>query len=359
MGYSKNIMEDILRYFLERNLSLRFDICTCFSCKRKMMSYLLSRLPSKYLDSDDPLYPEIEKDIIKKYLKDIFEEINNAVNLVSKNVTHVVEEDKEQAFNYLLARIREERGIDFSQYHKNILKRRIALRLAANRVKSYSEYLKILTSTPKEYEKLFEALCINVSEFFRDPSVWIKIKKILKRIIEKNNKEGTFIKVWSAGCARGEEPYSLAILFREVDKIEVPLIIYATDVDRDCLEYAKRGVYEPMRVKNVSADILERHFVLSGSSYKVRDEIRQMVEFDYLDLTSSEYVPNLDLILCRNVFIYFTKPLQEQILDRFYQVLRKDGYLVIGQTENLVPGAKLIFKEIDAHHRIYQKITLR
>jgi chemotaxis protein methyltransferase CheR len=364
MKNQKNIVKGILRYFLERSLNLRFDICTCEKCKEKMLKYLLAKFPPVYVAADDSDYSDIEKDVTKKYLKQIFLELNNAINYVSKRLPHPLEEDKEKSLENLLQMIKKDRGVDFGRYRRELLKRRIAIRMVANKIKSYTEYLKILAENPHEYEKLFETLTINVSEFFRDPPVWKEIRKILTKIIQINKIKEKPVTFWSAACAKGEEPYSLAILIRELGDMGIPLKIYATDIDKESLMQGKKGVYSKEVVSKAIRNTTEegivfdvqKYFVFKDGMYYVKDDVRNLVEFKYLDLTSSEYLNGMDMILCRNVFIYFTKPLQEQILDKFYRCLNSEGYLVTGETESLLADARTIFKEVGGRSRIYQKI---
>lgn len=355
MAQLVNIWEAVLSSFLERALSLRFDICTCNECRKKMMEYLLKQFPPFYVEKDAFDYKEIEKKLIKGNSQKLFFEINKVIEEVSKNPPHPSLRDREKEFEMLLKKIKEDRGVDFSSYRRRILKRRIALRLLAHKLNSYTEYLKVLARDPSEYDKLFEVLTINVSEFFRDPGVWKRLEKILREIIGKNNVQRSPIVLWSAGCAQGEEPYSLSILMHEIDKIEVPFTIYATDIDQDALKEAKLAGYGSEVLKNVDENILNRYFKFSQGKYYLKEEVKKPVEFKYLDLTSQDTIKEVDLILCRNVFIYFTKPLQEQILNKFYYSLKKEGYLVIGKTETIMYEARLIFKEVDAENRIYQK----
>jgi len=358
MSNRKNIIEEVLKDFLERSLKLRFDICTCEKCKKKMLEKLLSRFPSEYIDVSND-YDLKKEAVMKKYFKEIFIQINQTIEEVSKNPPHPIEEDREEAFKRLLEKIYQDRGVDFRNYRENVLKRRIALRLLANKVDSYSEYLKILANSPQEYEKLFEVLAINVSEFFRDPPLWKRLEEILRKIIEEKNKSNEPVFIWSAGCAAGQEAYSLAILINEIDDLKIPVKIYGTDIDKDSLDKAKKARYSSDDLKNVEEELLKKYFIYEKGSFQLKEEIKKYVEFRYLDLTSSEYFSNIDMILCRNVFIYFTKPLQEQILNRFYKALRDGGYLVIGMSETLVSEAKLVFKEIDMYNRIYQKLKVK
>lgn len=364
MGEPTNIFEDILYSFLERSLGLKFDICTCQQCKKKMMRYLLPKFLPYYISVDNPKYQDIQLSLIRRHSKRIFYEVKNAIDEVSKNMPHPLEEDKDKAFEHLLRQIKKDRGIDLSQYFKTILKRRVALRMVAAGVSSYMDYLKILSTDCGEYEKLFTVLTINVSDFFRDPPVWIKIKEILALLTQRSSQTKKPLTIWSAGCAKGEEPYSMAMLINELNTEHVPTVIHATDVDQECLAQARVGAYEGRTVDRAIENAEKEkalvnaldYFILKDYKYYIKDEIRTFVKFSYLDLTSMKYIENVDMIVCRNVFIYFTKPLQEQILDKFYRALNEGGYLIIGQSETLPPEAKSVFRTIDSLTRIFQKL---
>ena len=361
MGNVKNVMEGVLSYFLDRNLALRFDICTCDRCKAEMLRKLTPVFPPVYVDSDDSRYRTIEKELSRKNLPDIFNAINRVIAEVGDNPPHGAEEDKEKALDDLINKIRDDRGVDFSGYRRSILKRRIALRLTANKVNSYVEYLSVLAKNPHEYEDLFEALTINVSEFFRDPYVWMNIKDLLEEIIGRNSAKNEPTVLWSAGCAHGEEPYSLAIIAREVDNFKTPVKIYATDIDADSLKGAKEGVYDSMNtIRNVLKGYFnfafDKYFSFRDGRYHVSDSLKDLIEFKYLDLTASSYLENVDMILCRNVFIYFDKALQERSVDRFYRALKPGGYLIVGETETLVPEAGMVFIMVGKNRAIFQAI---
>jgi chemotaxis protein methyltransferase CheR len=195
--------------------------------------------------------------------------------------------------------------------------------------------------------------------------VWKALKSIVTQVIDENSAPSKPIVMWSAGCARGEEAYSLALLAKEINDRNIPLIIYASDIDRESLEEAKKGIYEASKIeralKNAIKDgiisDIEKYFICKDDFYYLRDEVKSLVEFRSLDLTASEYILDVDILLCRNVFIYFTKGLQEQIVKNFYLSLNNQGYLIVGNVEILSPKAKSIFTEIDNTNRIYQKVS--
>jgi chemotaxis protein methyltransferase CheR len=185
------------------------------------------------------------------------------------------------------------------------------------------------------------------------------VRSLFKEIIEEKKEEhDPFFHIWSAGCANGEEPYSLAILLKEVTgetSFRCHTEITATDVDEKCMAFAQKGMYTRQSIKNVDRGFLERYFSSRGQEYQIIDEIKSLVKFQYLDLTSPEYVKNADVVFCRNVFIYFDRSLQEQLLMKFYNALKPRGYLIMGKSETLISEAKHIFDEISFDARLYRK----
>lgn len=355
----RNIIEDVARDFLNQILVLRFDICTCPICKNDMLAYVLSRVPAKYVTTEQgALYTLIEQTKVE-YEAEIGRQVIAAIEIVGKNPRHHLIEDKDKQFGLLLDKIRQDRGVDFRHYHRELLKRRMALRVRANNSSSYSEYLRLLIKDPEEYDKLFETLCINVSEFFRDLEVWVTVKYLLGNLIrQKIQNNDKSIKIWSAGCACGEEAYSIAITLKEIlkDKPDFSAKIYATDIDKACLRNISKAEYQKEQLKNVDSQYLNKYFTaLENKNYKLKTVIKDMVESQYQDLTSAELIPETDMVFCRNVFIYFNRSLQEQILMSFYRSLKSKGYMIMGKVEIIVSEAKEIFEEIDGNAHIYQK----
>lgn len=356
----KNIIKDVAQDFLETSLALRYDICTCNICKNDMLAYILSRLPAQYVTTEQGALHTVGEQGKLENREEIARVTLAAIETISNNPRHNLHEDKKQTFRLLLDKIFEERRLDFRHYREETLKRRVAIRMKANNVDSYSAYLRILIKKPEEYEKLFEILCINVSEFFRDPPIWITIRYLFEKLLkEKAQRNDKNIRVWSAGCASGEEPYSLAILLWELLKnreTNFAIEIYATDIDREALKIAETAKYEKGRLKNVEEKYLKSYFApLSDGRLRLKEEIKNMVQFQPLDLIREEGLKNCDIVICRNVFIYFNRSLQEQLLMKFYHSLNKDGYLVMGKAEIIFTEAREIFKDIDINARIYQK----
>jgi chemotaxis protein methyltransferase CheR len=267
--------------------------------------------------------------------------------------------DDEQGFHALRKRIFKERGLDLSQYREKCLKRRIDVRLRATGAHTYLDYMVILKKDPLEYNRLFDALTINVTNFFRDRGTYRVIEdEVIPELISSKKKEGKkIIRVWSAACASGEEPYSMAILFHKIlrERIGDYLIsIYATDIDEKVMEKAKSGVYEAGTFSEVDEKILRRYFKCN-LKFSLKEEIKKMVRFKRHDLISDRPLAHLDIILCRNVLIYFSRDLQVRLFDKFYEGLNRGGYLVLGKTESLAGETVNLFQPVSIRERIYQK----
>lgn len=358
----RNIIEDIVKEYLNNALALHYDICTCQKCKQDIFSQVVAKIPPKYikLAQGEEAPCEYISAIRDKYKGEIVKGLMQAIESVGQNPSHPITEDKARAFGALLDRILQVRNLDFRQYNSGIIKRKLALRMREKGLESYVEYARFLTQNPDEYEKLLAQLCINVSEFFRDPEVWVTVRYLFENLIkEKKLKNEKSLVIWSAGCASGEETYTIAILlkelFREGQK-DFTLTLLGTDIDKKCLSAAKEAVYTKESLKNVESERLKSYFTpLEGGCYQLKEEIRKMAGFQYLDLIRQDHIKETDVVFCRNVFIYFNRDLQEQLLMKFYKSLRPGGYLIKGKSETIFTEAGRIFKDIDTNARIYQK----
>ena len=265
---------------------------------------------------------------------------------------------EEQTFQLLRKKIRQERGLEVEGYRQSYLKRRIAVRMRANNINSYAEYIRVLNHSSEEYDFLMNDLTINVTQFFRDESTFEALRDdVLPKLISTKQGHGQrVIKAWCAGCATGEEPYSLAMLFHLLLGPEIShwlVRIYGTDIDLTCLKKAKEGEYEG--IASFRGRELKEYFDFNGK-YKLKDGIKQMLRFCPYDLTSEHWPNHFDLIVCRNVLIYFSKSLQEDLLCAFYCNLNKDGYLILGKTETLVGESRKKYKSVNIRECIYQKL---
>ncbi|MFZ5632046.1 MAG: CheR family methyltransferase [Bacillota bacterium] len=232
--------------------------------------------------------------------------------------------------------------LDLNGYKENQLKRRIDGLLSRQKLNNYAELMQSMMGDRQAYEAFLDHLTINVSEFFRDPLRWQELEKnILPELVRGR---GT-IKIWSAACSIGAEPYSLAILLDELAPVGAGRID-ATDLDKTILETARAGKYSPDAVKNVNKERLARHFTVAGGSYLISEQIKRKVSFRRHDLLTEEYPQGYDLIVCRNVTIYFTREAQDKINKNFSRSLQPGGVLFIGGSEMIFNYQELGLEKI-------------
>jgi len=257
--------------------------------------------------------------------------------------------------------------IDFSGYRRAMLSRRIEARMAKLQISGYERYLERLKSDLSEGERLIDEIGINVSSFFRNPLVFEIIShNLLPDIIEgKGRGKSKELRVWSAGCAGGEEPYSLAILIHQVLKNnprKLYPLIFATDIDSAALNRAAKGVFPRESLENTKLGLLDGYFDRKNNLYAVRPVIKELVRFSYDDLVSpttsappESIFGDFDLVLCRNVLIYLVEEQQGLVLSKLCRSLAAGGYLVLGESESLNAhlGSKL--SVVDRKNRIFQK----
>ncbi len=263
----------------------------------------------------------------------------------------------------LLEIVQQRTGKDLTGYRTPMLTRRLSERLERLGVEA-DQYISLCRNDETECANLVNTIAVHVSSFFRNPVVFeILAQSILPQLIEKT--QGA-LRVWSAGCAAGEEAYSIAILIAEALKrnpgTNMKPLIFATDIDREILTKAERAVYTRESLKDAKLGWVDAWFSSLGNEFKLCDEIKKMVHFSVEDLLSQQTeVPvesiygSFDLILCRNVVIYFSAPHQEQVLKKLYNALAMGGILVLGESEALVGDLKSRFRTIDAKNKIYKK----
>ena len=266
--------------------------------------------------------------------------------------------------NLILQYLQEQRGYEFSGNRLSMLNRRITKRFFPTKSSDFKEYYEYLLIHPKELDKLIDILTINVSSFFRDPLLWeFLAHNILPILLEKKASAGDSLRIWSAGCASGEEPYSLAILLKEqLEKMNILTHIFATDIDKEILKKAENAKFNFEAVKNVKFGLMKKYFVGNSSRFALDLKIKEMVIFSYFDLLDEKrYIPsvsifgNFDIVLCRNVLIYFTPEYQERIFDKLYRSLNTGGYLILGEAEIPIENYKSAFSRIDKKCKIYRK----
>ena len=251
--------------------------------------------------------------------------------------------DRDGQLRVFLGQLRERSGIDFSAYKTPTIRRRLQHRMAATGARDFPAYLQILQRNPAEYQRLVNSFLIKVTEFFRDPDLFAYVRDhLLPSVIAEARQRGE-LRLWSAGCATGEEAYSLAITLVEAlgaDLDQLTIRVFATDVDHDAIAFARRGVYPAATLANVPPDLVERYFTqLEDGAYEVNKRIRSLVVFGQHDLGQRAPFPRIDLALCRNVLIYFTPDLQRRALQLFAFALHDGAYLVLGKAETATPLA--------------------
>ncbi|MHB8894473.1 MAG: CheR family methyltransferase [Candidatus Geothermincolia bacterium] len=269
----------------------------------------------------------------------------------------------DQAFALLKRRIFLDRGLDCEQYKENYLKRRIAVRLRATGAPDYIDYLRILRNDPEEYTKLMNELTINVTQFFRDPDVYSKLwENVLPDLIKSKKAMGSrTLRIWSAGCASGEEPYSMAILLEDIlgeESKRWNIRVLGSDFDDRSLLAARQGAYLDLEMlKGLEpSKFFEIEQVTEGVQWQVKEEVKRRVKFEKLNLLAEEEPRHFDMVLCRNVLIYFGRKVQTRIIETLSKSILREGFLVLGKSETLGQDAAQAFRPIFPRERIYQLI---
>jgi chemotaxis methyl-accepting protein methylase len=264
-------------------------------------------------------------------------------------------------FTELTKKISSERGFGCASYKEKCLRRRIAVRMRARGVHTYVDYARILDDDAAEYDRLLDALTINVTKLFRN---WDAYASVAANVVpELWHRQQETIRVWSAGCSSGDEPYSLAILFHRFAATSGMLAqlsrvkVLGTDIDRQVLEAAERGQFDEGDFTDTPEDLRKRYFTPSAP-FTVAPIIKTMVKFERRDLLSQAPPTEsgqFDLIVCRNVLIYFDRDTQERLFDAFHKALAPDGFLVLGKVETLLGRARSMFTPIDARERVFRR----
>ncbi len=265
----------------------------------------------------------------------------------------------------LVAKVLRDRGLDLSQYRQTYLERRLAARLRALNLYSYRQYAERLDADPGEYAELLDTLTINVTEFFRDQPVWDAVRTLVlpQLIAAKRDSHSRSLRIWSAGCATGQEPYSIAMLIADaLGDAGEPLrpTVLATDLDPEALAVARAGVYDVAELRHIPPPYQVRFARMKGASqFEIAPEIRQMVQFEPYSLFEDSPMRVMDAVFCRNVFIYFDRERQSSLLGQFLKVMSPGAFLVLGRSERLSPAVSELLEHVDGRERIYRKPTGR
>ncbi|MDD2319035.1 MAG: protein-glutamate O-methyltransferase CheR [Geobacteraceae bacterium] len=251
-------------------------------------------------------------------------------------------------------------GFQLHGYKNACIKRRISARIRSVGCASAREYQEFLLQNRSEPAELVKTLTIHVSKFFRNPTTFSMLRdEVLPALFSRCIEEGReSLDIRSLGCASGEEPYTMAMILRDSftqEMTRVPVSINATDIDPEVLRVAAEASYDQDRMDETPAAIRERFFTWQGNSYRLVPEIRNMVSFHYHDMLRPTPLEACDLILCRNVLIYFERGHQEALLKRFAESLRSGGFLVLGKTETLLGEVRDRYQTLCPVERIYRK----
>ena len=266
----------------------------------------------------------------------------------------------ESGFVTLTEKIARERGFGAANYKDTCLRRRIAVRMRARGAQDYGEYCRVLDDDPAEYEALIDALTVNVTKIFRNPEVWSAVERAVLGALW--DLPAPRLQCWVAGCASGEEAYTLAALWhrfvsarRAEDRLGRVHII-ASDIDKASLEAAKRGTYGPSAFVEAPDDIRARYFS-ADAPYAASATLRAIVRFERRDLLQDPSPQGfMHLITCRNVVIYFDRASQEALMRRFHDALAPGGFLVLGKVETVLGPSRALFEIVDHRQRIFRRL---
>lgn len=240
-------------------------------------------------------------------------------------------------------------GLDLNFYKQNQMQRRIMSFMSSHGYQGFPEFLKALDQDKTLFDVFFKHLTINVSQFFRDTNQWNTLQEV---ILPKLTRGKTSLKMWSAGCSGGQEPYSLAVLMAEHFPQVRPTIL-ASDIDENVLKQAKDGIYKENDFVSTPPAILQKHFTPTDKGYQIKDSIKRVVSFQRQNLLTGRFETGFDFIACRNVVIYFTEEAKEMLYQKFAESLKPGGILFTGSTEHLFGMNHLGLKPVSSF--FYQK----
>src|SRR5215469_600740 len=266
-------------------------------------------------------------------------------------------EETDSTLEDLLVFIRDARGFDFTGYKRSSLARRIRKRMQEAGGADYVDYRDRLESSAEEFGLLFNTILINVTGFFRDTETWAFLRREIMPELLADAEDARDIRVWSAGCASGEEAYSLAMVFAEALGIEEcarRVKIYGTDVDEEALHDARAGLYSAKALDAIPSEMRDKYFEQNGTQFAFLPELRRRVIFGRHDITRDAPISRLDLLVCRNTLMYFNVETQAQVIDRFHFALRERAYLFLGKAEMLLSDGDR-FEVVSMRQRIFRR----
>jgi two-component system CheB/CheR fusion protein len=278
--------------------------------------------------------------------------------IIAKN-EHLLEEKDQSALEKVIILLRAKTGNDFSLYKKNTVYRRIERRMSIHQIEKIAVYVRYLQENPQEVDLLFNELLIGVTSFFRDSEVWEQVRDEAIPALLAAYPSGGCLRAWSTGCSTGEEAYSLAISFKEALEQVKPgghfsMQIFATDLDQDGINSARRAVYPAKIATEMTPERLNRYFVKDGNNYRVCKEIREMVTFATQNVIMDAPFTKLDILICRNLLIYLTPELQNKLMPLFHYSLNPGGVLFLGSAESISTFTDL-FASLSIKSRLFRK----
>ena len=289
---------------------------------------------------------------------DLTERLSDVAEDVLEETSDEPSTTDDPSFERLLAFLKESRAFDFTGYKRPSLMRRVRQRMQEIGAQTFEDYQDVLQLNPDEFTALFNTILINVTDFFRDADAWQALRTdVLPELLQGS--DGAPVRVWSAGCAAGQEAFSIAMLLHDMmgstfrDRVK----IYATDIDEDALNYARQASYTEREMRGLPKEYQERYFDLADGKYVFTPDLRRSVIFGRNDLTSDAPISRIDILLCRNTLMYFNSETQSRVVSRLGFALRQNGVLFLGKAEMLLNHAA-VFESIDLKRRFFRRVRL-
>ncbi len=323
-------------------------------------------------DPDEASHPRMPNSVIEAGMADLVLPVDQIPDEILRYAGHPfiqslknqhAEETEETEENYqkqiqpILTLVRKKTGHDFSEYKHNTIRRRIQRRMALNHIQKITDYRRFIRQDPDEAEELFRDLTITVTDFFRDPEAFARLKeKVLKPLMEQTEENGN-LRAWVPGCATGEEAFSLAmVLLETMEDLDryIEVKVFASDINDDAIRAARTGIYSRGIAANLSDEQLKRFFTKKNDHYQVDSKIRDMVVFADHNLLRDPPFSNMDLVSCRNLLIYMESALQKKIFPVLHYAIKPGGYLFLGTSESIGENSGF-FKPVDKKYKIFRR----
>ncbi|MDQ1372189.1 MAG: Protein-glutamate O-methyltransferase CheR [Candidatus Thermoplasmatota archaeon] len=272
-----------------------------------------------------------------------------------------MEDSEAKAIESVRQHLKRSRGLDISGYSSTFVLRSLRKRVGRSRANDLPDYLRLVRSSEEETTEFIGALSINVTDFFRDAGAFEALsEKVIRPVIKSKVGTGGIVRIWSAGCATGQELYTLAMcleqeLRRTGNMENIIGTVTGGDLSKSAIAFARKGVYTKEQVKNVPPQLLLEYFDERDEKYEVGDRLRRRVRFVNEDLLSEPVSRFFDIVVCRNVLIYFSRTMHDQVVMNLHRSLRPNGYLMLGRTESLLGSPRLHYDLMDAENRIFKK----